>query len=77
MTREKILTEIKNVITTKSKAGNFTLVLDSSTAEPAGRPPVILYTNGDNDLTTAVLDQLNANAPAELPKPDTKKDEKK
>ena len=77
MTREKILTEIKNVITTTSKAGNFTLVLDSSTAEPAGRPPVILYTNGDNDLTTAVLDQLNANAPAELPKPDTKKDEKK
>lgn len=77
MTREKILTEIKNVITTKSKAGNFTLVLDSSTAEPVGRPPVILYTNGDNDLTTAVLDQLNANAPAELPKPDTKKDEKK
>lgn len=77
MTREKILTEIKNTIATKSKAGNFTLVLDSSTAEPAGRPPVVLYTNGDNDLTGAVLEQLNASAPADLPKTDTKRDEKK
>ena len=77
MTREKILKEIKDVINTKSKAGAFTLVLDSSTAEPAGRPPVVLYTNGDNDLTAAVLDTLNANAPADLPKTDTKKDEKK
>lgn len=77
MTREKILKEIKDVINTKSKAGAFTLVLDSSTAEPAGRPPVVLYTNGDNDLTAAVLETLNANAPADLPKTDTKKDEKK
>jgi len=77
LTREKILTEIKNVITTKSKAGNFTLVLDSSTAEPAGRPPMVLYTNGDNDLTPAVLAQLNASAPADLPKTDVTKDEKK
>ncbi len=77
ITREKILKEIKDVINTKSKAGNFTLVLDSSTPEPAGRPPVVLYTNGDNDLTTAVLETLNANAPADLPKTDTKKDEKK
>jgi outer membrane protein len=77
ITREKILKEIKDVITTKSKSGNFTLVLDSSTAEPAGRPPVVLYTNGDNDLTAAVLEQLNANAPADLPKADGRKDEKK
>jgi len=52
-------------------------VLDSSTAEPAGRPPMVLYTNGDNDLTPAVLAQLNASAPADLPKTDVKKDEKK
>lgn len=77
MTREKVLKEIKDVITTKSKVGGFTLVLDSSTAEPAGRPPVVLYTNGDNDLTAAVLETLNANAPADLLKPAIKKDEKK
>lgn len=77
ITREKILNEIKNVITTKSKAGNFTLVLDSSTVEPGGRPPVVLYTNGDNDLTPAVIEQLNANAPADLPKTEPRKDEKK
>lgn len=77
MTREKILKEIKDVITTKSKVGGFTLVLDSSTAEPAGRPPVVLYTNGENDLTSLVLEQLNANAPANLPASDTNRDEKK
>ncbi len=77
MTREKILKEIKDVITTKSKVGAFTLVLDSSTVAPAGRPPVVLFTNGDNDLTAAVLETLNANAPADLPKTDTKKEEKK
>lgn len=77
ITREKILNEIKAAITTKSKSGGFTLVLDSSTAEPAGRPPVVLYTNGENDLTTVVLETLNANAPADLPKTDSKKDEKK
>lgn len=77
MTREKILKEIKDVINTKSKAGSFSLVLDSSSADQGGRPAVVLYTNGDNDLTTAVLESLNANAPADLPKTDTKKDEKK
>lgn len=77
ITREKILKEIKEVINTKSKAGGFTLVLDSSTAEPAGRPPVVLYTNGDNDLTDQVLAQLNANAPANLPASGASRDEKK
>ena len=73
ITRDKILNEIKAVISTKSKTGNFTLVLDSSTAEQGGRPPVVLYSNGDNDITAAVLEQLNANAPADLPKRDEKK----
>lgn len=76
-TRTKILNEIKAVIATKSKSGGFTYVLDSSTADPSGRPPVVLYTNGDNDLTAAILEQLNANAPADLPKVDDKKDGKK
>lgn len=73
ITRDKILNEIKAVISTKSKTGNFTLVLDSSTAEQGGRPPVVLYSNGDNDITASVLEQLNANAPADLPKKDEKK----
>src|SRR5215510_9866296 len=52
-TRTKILNEIKAVIATKSKSGGFTHVLDSSTPDPSGRPPVVLYSNGDNDLTAA------------------------
>ena len=72
-TREKILVEIKAAINTKSKNGGFSMVLDSSTADPGGRPPVVLYTSGENDLTDVVLAQLNANAPTDLPKTDEKK----
>lgn len=76
-TRDKILNEIRNVISAKAKSAGFTMVLDSSTADQAGRPPVVLFTNGDNDITAAVLAQLNANAPIDLPKTDEKKSDKK
>jgi outer membrane protein len=76
-TRDKILTEIRNVIAAKAKTAGFTMVLDSSTADQAGRPPVVLFANGDNDITAAVLTQLNANAPIDLPKTDEKKSDKK
>ena len=76
-TRDKILNEIRNVISTKAKSAGFTMVLDSSTADQAGRPPVVLYTNGDNDVTADVLAQLNANAPIDLPKTDEKQTDKK
>ncbi len=70
ITRDKILTEIKAVVASKSKSGAYTLVLDSSTSDAGGRPAVVLYSNGENDLTEAILQQLNANAPADLPKTD-------
>jgi len=62
--RDKILEEIKATVTTLAKAGNFTLVIDTA-AETASRTPVILYTNDPDDLTSAVLSQLNATAPAD------------
>ena len=75
--REKILKEIKDVIATKCKSGGMSMVFDSSTSE-LGRLPVVLYTNGTNDLTDEILAQLNANAPPDLPRKDEKKgDEKK
>jgi len=75
--REKILKEIKEVIATKCKSAGMSMVFDSSTSE-LGRLPVVLYTNGTNDLTDEILAQLNANAPPDLPKADEKKgDEKK
>jgi len=63
--REKILAEIRTVVTSKAKAGNYALVVDTA-AESINKTPVVLFTNGENDITTAVLAQLNANAPASL-----------
>jgi outer membrane protein len=75
--RDKIVKEIKEVITAKCKSNGMSMVFDSGTAD-LGRLPVVLYTNGTNDLTEEVLTQLNANAPPDVPKADEKKkDEKK
>jgi Skp family chaperone for outer membrane proteins len=61
--RDGILAEIRDVVTAKAKAAGYTLVVDSA-AETINRTPVVMFTNGENDLTTAVLSDLNANAPA-------------
>ena len=61
--RDGILAEIRNVITAKAKAAGYALVVDSA-AESINRTPVVMYTNGENDLTTLVLSELNANAPS-------------
>src|SRR6266487_3666993 len=77
LTRDKIVNEIKNIVAVKAKNVGYTLVLDSSNPEPGGRPPVVLYTNGDNDLTAVVLAQLNASAPLDIPGAEEKKIDKK
>ena len=74
--REKILAEIKTIVNAKAKAGGYTLVLDSA-GEGLSRTSVVFYNNGEHDLTPAVLTDLNAKAPADLPKGDDKKDDKK
>jgi Skp family chaperone for outer membrane proteins len=76
LTMSKILGEIKEAITAKSKSGGFTLVLDTSGADPM-RLPTVLYSSGENDLTDAVLGALNANAPSDLPKTEPAKEPKK
>jgi Skp family chaperone for outer membrane proteins len=60
--RDKILVEIRNVINTKAKSGGYSMVLDTA-AESFNKTPVVMYTNGESDLTTDVLKELNANAP--------------
>lgn len=67
--RANIITDIKNVVTAKAKATGYSLVIDTA-AESANKTPVVLFTNNENDITDAVLAQLNANAPADLPKTD-------
>src|SRR5947208_9276805 len=60
--RENILGEIKNVINLKAKTGNFSLVIDTA-AETINKTPVVMFTNGENDITSMVLAELNRGAP--------------
>ena len=66
--RENILNEVKAVVTAKAKSGGYTLVFDTA-AETVNGTMTIVYTSGDNDLTGAVLAQLNAGAPIDVTKP--------
>lgn len=65
---KNLLDEIKLAVAGKAKAGGYSLVLDAD---------AVLYTNGESDITDAVLAQLNAGAPAETTAPEVKKDEPK
>jgi len=86
--RDSIVEEIRAAVNSKAKTAGYALVIDTGAESgngnaAAGTPgtPVFLYTNNENEITAAVLAQLNAGAPAEPPKtedkPADKKDEKK
>ena len=86
--RDSIVEEIRAAVSSKAKSAGYALVIDTGAESgngnaAAGTPgtPVFLYANTENDITATVLSQLNAGAPAELPKteekPADKKDEKK
>jgi hypothetical protein len=66
--RDDILKEIKAHVNSKARDAGDTLVIDAA-AETVNETPVVVYNNGDNDLTDAVLAQLNAGAPIDLGKP--------
>jgi len=68
--REKILVDIKAAVTTKAKAGGYTLVFDTA-AETVNGTMAVVYTSGDNDLTDAILAQINAGAPIDTTTPVT------
>lgn len=74
--RDKILVAIRDIINAKAKAAGYAMVIDSA-AESVNQTPVVIYNNGDNDITGAVLEQLNASAPitpkGEPVKPEEKK----
>lgn len=69
--RSNILNEIKTVVNAKAKTGGFTLVIDTA-AESINNTPIFLYSSGENDITDAVLQQLNATAPSDAVKADDK-----
>jgi outer membrane protein len=79
--RDSIVDEIRTTVNGKAKAAGYALVFDT-VAESANNTPIILFSNNENDITDAVLAQLNAGAPVdtpktESPKADTKDDTKK
>lgn len=73
--RDRILDQIKEVVTAKAKAKGYTMVLDLA-AESANQTPMILFTNGENELTDEVLTELNSRTGLDLPVSDGTEDKK-
>ena len=70
---EVILRDIRDLVEAKAKAGGYTIVIDVAAKSAVGTP-IVLYTNGQNDMTQEVLLQLNSTAPVGLVKADDAKD---
>jgi outer membrane protein len=71
-TRDNIVAEIRVAVSAKAKADGYTMVLDTA-AQSINQTPVILYSvPGDNDITDAVIKQINIGAPVDVPKSDDK-----
>ena len=75
-TRTKILDEIRNVVNARARTAGYALVIDVA-SESANATPVVLFTNNENDITDAILKELNASAPADAAKTEEKPTEKK
>ena len=71
-TRDNIVADIRVAVTAKAKADGYTLVIDTA-AQTVNQTPVILYSvPGDNDITDAVIKQINMGAPVDVSKSDDK-----
>jgi outer membrane protein len=64
---DKIVGDIKKAVESKAKSGGYALVIDSS-ARGSNQTELLLFNSGENDLTTAVVDMLNAAAPVDSKK---------
>lgn len=74
--REEVLKEIRAAINDKARSAGYSLVLDTA-AESFNNTPILMFTNGENDITETILSQMNSTAPTGLPKPAEQKDEQK
>jgi hypothetical protein len=64
--RDRILDDIKEVVQSKAKEAGVGLVIDIA-AETVNQTPMVLYHNGENNITDLVLNELNSRGPVELP----------
>lgn len=74
--KSQIVDEIRNQATAKAKAQGFALVIDTAAVSGDGIP-IILYSNNENDITDAVLVELNRGAQSDPSKFDDKPSDKK
>lgn len=74
--RDNIMREIREVVNTKARGANYSIVLDTA-AESVNQTPIVLFVSGTPDLTEEVLSQLNANAPTGILNAPAKTDDKK
>jgi len=68
--RTDILKEINAAVTAKAKAAGYSMVIDIA-SESINQTPTVIYSSGENDLTSDVLAQLNAGAPIDMSKEDS------
>jgi outer membrane protein len=61
--RDKIVEEIREVVNRLSTSGGYTYVFDSA-AVTAYQTPIIIFNDNKNDITDAVIKEINATAPA-------------
>ena len=74
---ERIDEKVRAVVSARAKSAGYSLVLDTA-ARGLENKPVVVYANDDNDLTQAVITQLNDDDPAKTgAKVGEKKDLKK
>ncbi len=66
--RDVLLRAIQGMVGEKAKAAGYTMIFDTAPPTSEGLS-VVVYTSGENDLTDAVLKELNQGAPAEFLKP--------
>src|SRR3954468_14956083 len=59
---DAIVGEIRQVVNGKSKSAGYNLVIDVS-GDTMNNTPMVLYSDGQNDVTDMILKELNATAP--------------
>ena len=67
--RENLLTEIQGVVTSKARVAGYALVLNTA-ALSITKAPIVVFSNGERDMTDQILTHLNADAPTTLVRPD-------
>ncbi len=60
--RDDIVKEIRTVLNADAKTAGYTMVIDVS-GQSHNMVPLVLYTSGQNDMTDALIKELNATAP--------------